>query len=92
MAPNRNGTSVPLTGVVTVPTTSVHLDIQEQVRKSLAGLPTGQTMAVLNVTTKSGVNLAVAHKFNEHFEVVSWIGKSGWQKPVEGGVSVSFSR
>ena len=86
-----NGTPQPI-GVITVPTTSVHLDIQEQVRKSLAGLPSGQTMAVLNVTTGKGINLAVAHKLNQHFEVVAYVGKSGWDQPVEGGVSVSFSR
>ena len=91
MAPSLNGTPTG-DGVVTVPTTSVHLDIQEQVRKSLAGLPEGRTMAVLNVTTQKGINLAIAHKLNDHFEVVGYIGKSGWDQPVEGGVAVAFAR
>lgn len=87
-----NGVSQPFAGVVTVPAQSVHQSIKSQVDDALRGVKAGQTMAVLTVKTGSGANLAIAHKINEHFEVVSWVGKSGWQKPLEGGVSVAFSR
>lgn len=87
-----NGATVPLQGVVTMAPSSIHLDIREQVAKSLAGVPDGKTMAVVNVTTKAGVNLAIAHKFNDHWMVDLYVGKSGWQSPVEGGATVAFSR
>jgi hypothetical protein len=79
-------------GVVIVPPRAVHLDIKAQVAKALAGVDPGDTMAVLSVQTKAGFNLAVAHKFNDEWQVAAYIGKSGWQSPVEGGVSVSYSR
>lgn len=87
-----NGASVPFAGVVTVEPQSVHQSIKAQVDDALRGVKEGKTMAILTVQTGSGLNMAVAHRFNEHFEVVSWVGKSGWQKPIEGGVSVVFSR
>ena len=87
-----NGIVQPFAGVVTVPPQSVHQTIKQQVDDALRGVKEGKTMAVLTVKTGAGANLAIAHKINDHFEVVSWIGKSGWQKPIEGGVSVSFSR
>lgn len=87
-----NGVRVPLQGVVTVAPKSVHQSIKSQVDAALQGVKAGKTMAILNVTTESGVNLAIAHRINEHFEVVSWIGKSGWQQPIAGGVSIAYSR
>jgi len=83
-------------GVVTVPQSSVHLDIQRQVTQFLQGVQPGTTMAVLNLHSKSGVNLAVAHKFGDHWDTALWIGKSGWDTPlkdsVEGGVTLTYSR
>lgn len=95
----RNGTIVPFVapGVVTMPPESVHQSIKAQVDAALAGVKAGRTMAILNVHTHKGVNLAVAHRFSDHFEVVAYVGKSGWDRPldtssVEGGVSVAYSR
>lgn len=95
-----NGTQTPFAGVVTVPAESVHQSIKEQVAATLQGVKAGKTMAVLSIKTGSGANLAIAHRdtFDSgilkgtEWEVVSWVGKSGWQKPVNGGVSVAFSR
>jgi hypothetical protein len=87
-----NGTPVAFAGVQSVPAQSVHQLIKSQVDEALRGVKDGKTMAILTVKTGSGANIAVAHKVNDHFEVVSWIGKSGWQKPLEGGVSVAYSR
>lgn len=88
----RNGNPISFAGVVQVPEQSVHQSIKSQVDAALQGVKAGKTMAILTVKTGTGANLAVAHKFNEHFEVVSWIGKSGWQSPVEGGVALTYSR
>lgn len=90
--PSINGVNQPFAGVVTVAPQSVHQTIKAQVEDALRGVKEGKTMAVLNVKTGSGLNLAIAHKLNDHFEVVTWVGKSGWQKPIDGGVSVAFSR
>lgn len=87
-----NGTRQTFAGVVTVPQASVHQSIREQVDQALRGVKAGKTMAILTVHTGSGANLAVAHKFNDHFEVISWVGKSGWDKPVTGGVAITYSR
>lgn len=96
-----NGISQAFAGVATVAPTDVHQTIKSQVDAMLKGVTEGKTMAVLNVKTGSGINLAVAHRSQviEHgllkggtWEVVTWVGKSGWQKPIDGGVSVAFSR
>ena len=87
-----NGIHQPFAGVVVVPPQSVHQTIKQQVDDALRGVKEGKTMAVLTVKTGAGANLAIAHKINDHFEVVSYIGKSGWQSPISGGVSVAFSR
>jgi hypothetical protein len=82
----------PVPGVVVVPAKAVHIDIQQEVATMLKGIEPGKTMAVLNVRTGAGVNLAVAHKFNERWQTQFWIGKAGWQQPIEGGVTVAYSR
>lgn len=87
-----NGKPVPFAGVVRVPAKAVHIDIQKQVATLLAGVPQGQTMAVVNVVTGAGVNLAIAHKAGKHWTVGMYVGKSGWDQPIEGGASVAFSR
>lgn len=86
------GAAIPFGGVVTVPASSVHLDIKRQVAQALEGVKPGQTMAVLNVRTGAGVNLALAHRLNNAWTVEMYIGKSGWLAPVTGGATVSFSR
>lgn len=99
-----NGTPQPFGGVVTVPATSIHESIQRQAMETLKGVKEGHTMAVLSVHTQSGVNLAIAHRQTiesgvlkgGEFQIVTWVGKSGWDKPLmarpDGGVSIAFSR
>lgn len=96
-----NGIPQSFAGVAVAAPQSVHQTIKSQVDAALQGVKEGQTMAVLNVKTGTGVNLAVAHRSAviEHgllkggsWEVVSWIGKSGWHAPIDKGVSVAFSR
>ena len=89
---NRNGAPQTFAGVVTVPPKLVHIDIKRQVAQALEGVENGQTMAVLNVRTGAGVNIVVAHKFNKNWQVDLYVGKSGWDRPVEGGATVSFTR
>ena len=95
-----NGSVQPFAGVVTVAPQSVHQSIKSQVDDALRGVKEGKTMAVLNVKTGSGLNLAIAHRDvfktgmleGAQWEVVAWVGKSGWQKPLDKGVSISFSK
>lgn len=95
MTGSINGSVQPLSGVVTVPTMAIHESIQRHVTESLKGVEPGRTMAVLSIHTEKGVNLAIAHKFNDQWNAVLWVGKSGWDKPLsrpDGGVSISYSR
>ena len=91
-----NGHAQAFAGVVTVPARDVHIDIQAEVAKSLKDVPDGKTMAILSLQTHAGGNLAVAHRFNKHWGVVAWVGKSGWDQPLKrsaaGGVSIAYSR
>ena len=94
-----NGKPVAFAGVVTVPPEAVHIDIHDQVMKSLAGIKDGKTMAVVNVQTGRGMNLAVAHReqvaegiWKGSWTVATWIGKSGWSEPIAGGATVAWSR
>jgi hypothetical protein len=83
----------PISGVVVVPTKAVHIDIVQEVATMLQGIEAGKTMAVLNIRTSKGVNIAVAHKFNQRWSTALWIGKSGWDEaPPEGGITVAYSR
>ncbi len=91
-------------GVVVAPPQVVHLDIHDQVMKSLQrDVEPGHTLAMLSIQTGKGINLAVAHKekvtdgfFEGDWVVESWIGKSGWDQPIDkgwaGGVQVMWSR
>ena len=79
-------------GVSVVEPKAVNFDIHDQVMKSLEGVPAGQTMAVVRIQTGQGVNLAIAHKFNDAWSAEVFIGKSGWQAPISGGAQVVFSR
>ena len=86
-------------GVVTVAPAKIHLDIHDQVQKFLkTEIKDGQTVAMLQVQTDRGANLVIAHKekvtdgfFEGDWVVESWIGKSGWDKPLEGGIQVVWS-
>lgn len=89
---NLNGSSHTFAGVVTVPAQSVHQSIKDQVDAALQGVKEGKTMAVLTVKTGAGANVAIAHKMGDDWSVALFVGKSGWQQPISGGVSIAFSR
>jgi hypothetical protein len=89
----------PPRGVVVVPASVPHIDIHAEVQKFLkAELTDGQTMAILSLKTDTGLNLAIAHKekvadgfFEGDWIVEGWVGKSGWDKPLAGGIQVMWS-
>lgn len=72
---------------------SIHQQIQDQVAKALGDIPPGRsTIAAVSVTTGAGINLAIAHKVDDKWKVAAWVGKSGWDKPIEGGASITFTQ
>lgn len=86
-------------GVVTVPASAVHIDITDQVMKILEGVEDGKTMAVVNVQTRRGINLAIAHRervadgiWKGSWTVATYVGKSGWSEPVAGGATIAWTR
>lgn len=85
----------PLNGVATVPQHTIGEDLDRQVKLMLDGMAPGTHSAVLNVNTKKGVNLVFASKVNDKLTATLWVGKSGWDLPVnqgwEGDVSVRAS-
>jgi len=93
------GALPPKPGVAVMPPSLIHLDIHEQVSKFLkTELKEGQTMVALSLQTDRGLNIAIAHKekvadgfFEGDWVVESWIGKSGWDKPLAGGIQVMWS-
>lgn len=80
----------PLGGVaiVTQPNVSIAASIQSAVRQTLGELPEDAKGAIVGVATKRGVNIAVAYKLDKGWDVAAWVGKSGWDQPIEGGVVV----
>lgn len=58
--------------------------------KAVAQLKDGEKGKLVWVATKNGdklaVNAAVVNKFNDHFEVTLWIGKT-WGQPISAGVA-----
>jgi len=81
-------TPVPATGGFVTP---IHQQIQDQVTQVLGEIPPGkETIAAVTIRTGRGVNLAFAHKIDDHWKVAAWVGKSGWNAPVEGGAAVTF--
>ncbi len=90
---------LPTPGVVLTPPGAIHLDIHDQVQRFLkTEIKDGQTMAMLSLQTDRGLNFAIAHKekvadgfFEGDWIVESWIGKSGFSKPLAGGIQVMWS-
>lgn len=80
----------PLGGVavVTQPSISIAASIHSAVAKTLGELPPDAKGAIVAVATAKGVNLAVAWKLDKGWDVAAYIGKSGWESPIEGGVVV----
>lgn len=80
----------PLGGVAVVhqPEVSIAQSIQTAVKKSLGELPPDAKGAIVGVATARGVNIAVAYKLDKGWDVAAWVGKSGWDQPIEGGVVV----
>jgi len=86
----HNGAVVPFGGVVTVaqPDAIIANSIRKAVADSLGTLPADAKGAIVGVGTAKGMNLAVAYKMDTGWEVAAWIGKSGWNAPVDGGVLI----
>lgn len=80
----------PLGGVavVTQPNISISASIREAVARELGALPDDAKGAIVGVATTKGMNLAVAYKLDSGWNVGAFIGKSGWDQPIEGGVLV----
>lgn len=90
--PGQNPKSpiAPLGGVavVTQPTISIAASIHSAVAKTLGELPEDAKGAIVGVATEKGMNIAVAYKLEKGWSVAAYIGKSGWDRPIEGGVVV----
>lgn len=72
-----------------VPTSHIRESIRTEVAKVLAEVPPGKTGAMVAVATPVGVNLAVAAKMENGWEVVGWVGKSwGKGKAIDYGAQV----
>lgn len=88
-----------LPGVVITPPAAVHIDVHDQVSKFLkTEVAPGKTVALVSLTTDRGLNFALAHKrtvtegfLEGDWVVESWIGKSGFDKPLAGGIQVMWS-
>ena len=85
-----NDKPVPLGGVVTVPQPEIQIadQIHRQVAAILGTLPEDARGAIVGVGTAKGVNLAIAYKLDSGWRVGAYIGKSGWDQPIDGGVVV----
>ena len=97
LPPGLNRPNIALPGVATValPKYQISGDLQRQVQLELDKLDPGTHTAVLNIHSKTGVNLVLASKVNEHLTATMWLGKSGWDSPIregwEGAVSLRAS-
>ena len=69
----------------------ISASIQRQVAAALTAIPAGKRGALLAAVTERGVNLVVAHKVNDNWHVAAWLGKSGWDRPIEGGVATQLT-
>lgn len=80
----------PLGGVavVTQPNISISASIRDAVARELGALPPDAKGAIVAVATTRGVNLAFAYKLDAGWNVAAYVGKSGWDRPIEGGVVV----
>lgn len=58
--------------------------IQRQVAQALGSIPADKRSALVMVATEKGWNSAVAARIGGGMEVVAWIGKSGWDRPLTG--------
>lgn len=85
-----NGQPVPFGGVVTVaqPEIAIAPSIRKAVADTLGTLPPDAKGAIVWVATARGMNLAAAYKLSSGWEIGAWVGKSGWQSPLDGGVMV----
>ena len=85
-----NGKVVPFGGVVTVaqPDVMIANSIRKAVADVLGTLPPDAKGALVGVATDKGMNLAVAYKLDSGWSVGAYIGKAGWDRPIEGGVLV----
>lgn len=83
-------------GVTAMPDSAIAASIKRQVAEATALIPEGHTVAMVGIATKRGMNLAlVARKESERWgdvNVSAWIGKTGWDAPIDRGVSLMWSK
>lgn len=79
-------TTVPPTtlGVAYAEPGVVSASIKAQVASALAEIPADKRSAIVAVATERGWNAAVAARLGGGMQVVAWVGKSGWDKPLSG--------
>ena len=75
-------------GVVIAPPHMISDSTKSAVATVLAAIPPDKRGAIIGIATGAGMNVAVAVKVGDHFQVEAWIGKSGWDQPLDRGVAV----
>jgi hypothetical protein len=75
-------------GVVLAPPELISDAIKMAVANVLAAIPSDKHAAIVGIATRSGVNLAVAYRLDDRFEVAAWVGKAGWDHPLGAGVQL----
>lgn len=77
----------PSRGVIFADPGIISSSIKSQVSAALAEIPKDKTLAIVGVATWEGWNTALAARVGDDLQVVGWIGKKGWDKPLVDGVT-----
>lgn len=78
-------------GVALANPAQISASLKAHVAAVLAEVPPDKHTALVAVATDRGVNLALAVRRPigpAEMEIAAWIGKSGWDQPLTGGVSL----
>lgn len=78
-------------GVAVVPESLISDALKAQVALVLAEVPADKTGAIVGIKTARGGNLAFAYRINGVLQVAAWVGKSGWDQPIDRGVAVKWT-
>ena len=79
----------PSAGVVLASPSVISDSLKRQVDAVLAQVPADKKAALVTVATTKGFNVAFAYRVGDRLKVASWVGKSGWDQPLDAGVSVT---
>jgi hypothetical protein len=72
------------------PPNNLMASVQRQIDTLAAQLSPDVKGAVIAVATDTGWNAAIVHRAGNHFQVVSWVGKS-WGSQLAGGGAVKVT-